>query len=541
MADDNVILEILREKRVLMLILLVAIAIGWVMINGGPTGGGLKFGISFSGGVQVPVLLQTPVNQVTMEEMISTIKTRASTFGLQEVVVYPVGDSRINIEVPKNNPTLVSDIKTLLSKQGVYAGIVDGKVAVNGDDIAQSSIGRQLFAQAGQDWMVTFALRPEGQDVFAATAKGKTDYPLYMFLDRPSDSIVVIPSADLLAHANGSSQGAFPIPATEDDALAMAQKALKLDHDDIKVYLQEDLVRNAEFNITPADNKTRAIVSQNAPETLKERLKAAHFTLVEKNDTDLSPSYNGNGKKPADNADKWDAVGLQQAPHLQRGVTEGVASRGYSITGNVPGLDANSRQAAADLESRETMAILKGGALPVQISIGQQQDIPAPLGAEFLRLSVIGAIFAMLCISAMVAIRYRTPKVVLPIILISLSEVIIIVAIIGTFTIDLAAMAGIIAVIGISVDAQIVVTDEILKHGPGHEDAHQKLENAFSIIVTNAIVATVAMIPLLFSGLVDIINFATSTLLGYLLGVLITRPAYGVIVQKLFSHGKRDP
>jgi len=42
----------------------------------------------------------------------------------------------------------------------------------------------------------------------------------------------------------------------------------------------------------------------------------------------------------------------------------------------------------------------------------------------------------------------------------------------------------------------------------------------------------IAMLPLLFStSLVDIVGFAESTILGALLGVLVTRPAYGAIVS----------
>jgi len=40
---------------------------------------------------------------------------------------------------------------------------------------------------------------------------------------------------------------------------------------------------------------------------------------------------------------------------------------------------------------------------------------------------------------------------------------------------------------------------------------------------------------LLFSGLVEIIGFATSTILGSLLGLFISRPAYGVIVERIFE------
>jgi len=152
---------------------------------------------------------------------------------------------------------------------------------------------------------------------------------------------------------------------------------------------------------------------------------------------------------------------------------------------------------------------------------------------------VIGAAAALLAISFFVGVRYRTLKVVFPIIIISLCEIIILVSILGSFTIDLAGMAGIIAAIGVSVDAQIIVTDELLKRKKEahlEESAHAKLEKAFSIIVTNVVVAVVAMLPLLlFSGLVEIIGFATATILGAVLGVFISRPAYGAIAERIFE------
>jgi preprotein translocase subunit SecD len=39
------------------------------------------------------------------------------------------------------------------------------------------------------------------------------------------------------------------------------------------------------------------------------------------------------------------------------------------------------------------------------------------------------------------------------------------------------------------------------------------------------------MVPLLFSGMVEIIGFAISTILGALLGLLISRPAYAAIIE----------
>ena len=544
---SNVIFEILQERRVLALLLIVAFAIGLVMVQGGPFGGGLKFGIDFSGGLRVPVLLEKPVDPTVMQEMVDTISKRTSAFGLSEVRVRPIGDQQIYVEVPKTNPGLVNDIQMLLSQQGAYLSVIDGMVAVQGDDLLSQRIFRlsasQLAQQGSADWGVEFAVTAQGQQRFVQVAKGKTDYPIYMFVDRPTDAMVVISRSDLMFGANLSSSSVLSL--REDDALKAARDALKLTHDDIPLVLESDIL-SADANSTllkPATNKTKAILSNASSVELQNKLKAAGYTLVFYPAADMRPEYRPGSGALASNflVDQWAAVGLKSAPSLSAGVTQGVSSgyNVYSVTGPAVGIGA-ARTADADLKSREMVAVLKGGALPVQITLGSQENIPAPLGAEFLRLSIIGAMFAMLCISAMVAIRYRTLKVVLPIIFISICEVIIIVAIIGSFSIDLAAMAGIISAIGVSVDAQIVVTDEILKK-ESHEDNQERLQKAFSIIVVNATVAICAMVPLLFSGLVQIIGFATTTILGYLLGVLITRPAYGVIVRHLVEGPHNKP
>jgi preprotein translocase subunit SecD len=531
---------ILHEKRVLLLLFITLMAIGWVFVNGGPLGGGLKFGIDFSGGLRIPVLLERPIDPPTMQEMVNTIKTRAATFGLTEVRVRPVGDSEIYIEVPKSNPGLARDITTLLSQQGVFQAVVDGQVAVAGEDLYLNTIARAPSGQlGGSDWGVDFSITQAGQQRFSSVVRGKANYPLYMFVDRPVDAIVILSRTDLMVNANAT--GTSQALVRDSDALSYVSNALQLASGDVPVYLQEDIVsNNSNVSLKPATNRTRAIISIEAPASLKAKLNASGFVLDEKAPADMRPHYTlgGSGVQP-NWVSRWEAVGLKSAFRLDPRVTSGAPSFSYVVTGAVDGT-GSARQLAADRAARETTAVLKGGALPVQITIGSVQEVPAPLGQEFLRLSAIGAMFAMLCISLMVAIRYRTLKVIVPIVFISVSEVIILVAILGSFSIDLAAMAGVIAAIGVSVDAQIVVTDEILKHKHAQSAAHG-LDKAFEIIVTNAIVATAAMLPLLlFSGLVEIIGFATSTVLGYLLGVLITRPAYGVIVQHILEGKKSN-
>ncbi len=140
-------------------------------------------------------------------------------------------------------------------------------------------------------------------------------------------------------------------------------------------------------------------------------------------------------------------------------------------------------------------------------------------------------------VSVFIVIRYRKIFLVAPILLTTLLELFIIVSIIGLVgTIDLAAVAGMIAVVGTGVDAQIIITDEMLGRCGDNTSAKSVLGNAFYIIWTDAALLVIAMLPLFFStSLVTVVGFSESTIIGALLGVLVTRPAYSAILSRHYS------
>ena len=72
--------------------------------------------------------------------------------------------------------------------------------------------------------------------------------------------------------------------------------------------------------------------------------------------------------------------------------------------------------------------------------------------------------------------------------------------------------------------------DDRSEHG-----LREKVGRAFTIIFTTAGVAIVAMLPLLLSGVVEISGFALSTIIGVLIGIFITRPAFGVLIQEIYK------
>ena len=119
-----------------------------------------------------------------------------------------------------------------------------------------------------------------------------------------------------------------------------------------------------------------------------------------------------------------------------------------------------------------------------------------------------------------------------------LSEVIVILggaAMIG-WTLDLVAIAAIIAVVGTGIDAQIMILDETLGGIKGEAyTVRQKIKSAFFIIFSSAATVIAAMLPLLFIGIGAMKGFAIVTMMGVLIGVLITRPAFGTVIEKLLE------
>ena len=112
-------------------------------------------------------------------------------------------------------------------------------------------------------------------------------------------------------------------------------------------------------------------------------------------------------------------------------------------------------------------------------------------------------------------------------------------------TLDLAAMAGGITLIGTGVDDQIIIPDGKLRKKKDEDEQElaernvkERLKRAFEIVLTTASVAIVTMLPLFASDLVEIRGFAFAAIVGIAVGQLVTRPAYGVIIGELFRKDK---
>ncbi len=186
---------------------------------------------------------------------------------------------------------------------------------------------------------------------------------------------------------------------------------------------------------------------------------------------------------------------------------------------------------------KKLQTILITGSLPIELEIVKMDTISPELGEEFLDNLTIVAIIAILAVFTTIMLRYRKPKIAIPMSLIMLSEIVLILgfaALVG-WNLDLAALAGIIIAAGTGVDHLIIISDETLKGVSQKTKLTEKIKAAMAIVMGAYFTTAVGMLPLWFAGAGLLKGFAFTTIMGITLGVFVARPAYANIIRILFD------
>jgi len=238
---------------------------------------------------------------------------------------------------------------------------------------------------------------------------------------------------------------------------------------------------------------------------------------------------------------------LVSSPEIGADLANGVPSTDVQVSGT------EQSASAAQQQAKSIQVVLQSGALPVQVSIVGIDSVSAELGSQFKNGALLAGILALLVIAAIILIRYRTPLLVIPIMITSIAELILIlgVASVTHWNIDLAAIAGILAAIGTGVDDQIIITDEVLKKGIKTKRSLTalkfKINNAFFIIFASAATLIAAMLPLAYvgfsrgaTGIGLLAGFAFTTIVGVLIGIFIARPVYAKFIELLLGKDRKE-
>jgi preprotein translocase subunit SecD len=210
---------------------------------------------------------------------------------------------------------------------------------------------------------------------------------------------------------------------------------------------------------------------------------------------------------------------------------KGTVTTQIQVSGSGTGATRDEAIKNAEEEMKQLQTVMITGSLPFKLEIVKLDTISPTLGNEFLRNIFLAGLAALLAISIVVFARYKKLKFSFALLLTSISEIILIlgVASLIKWDLDLPSIAGILATIGTGIDDQIVILDE--SRDKQVSSLKQRLKRAFAIILGTYFTSLAALIPLYWAVAGLFKGFAVTTILGITIGVLITRPAFADIIK----------
>ena len=255
-----------------------------------------------------------------------------------------------------------------------------------------------------------------------------------------------------------------------------------------------------------------------------------HAKVTDKLDVNITSEGNFLNKKLHLYLDDKLVDSLYISEDLKGKITTQIAVQG---SGTAQTLE-EARKAAKD-SMQKLQTILITGSLPFKLSIVKLDSISPLLGKQFLKNVFLAAVVAFFSVFVVLFIRFKKFKITLLILLTMLSEIIIILGIAAliNWNLDLASIAGIIAAIGTGVDQQIVIVDE--SRVSRKYSWKERIKRAFFIIMGAYATTFAAMLSLLKAGAGLLKGFAVTTIIGITVGVLITRPAFADMISRTQS------
>jgi preprotein translocase subunit SecD len=488
----------------------------------------LDFGLDIRGGTRILLKPKGNVTSETLTQTIATLQTRANLYGLKEINFYPIlgTENYIQVEAAGIGSEIVDN---LLSKQGTFEAKINKTAKIEGD----------------------YAKLRLGDDFYQIKILANDTIEFNNTVIKPGEKFTI-------------NNIEFDYVSREGNQLNFLAKVY--DGDDIEI-VYTDPQRSG---ITPRGN-----------------IYFFYFTV--------SISDEG-AKRFADITKGMETyLDVQSGEEYLKGkmilyldgeqVSE--LNIGASLAGEViqtPSIQGSRLKREDAIEDKlQLQTILRSGALPVSLETVSVDIISPRLGSDFFQSMAYSMLLAAIIVVSIVFIRYRSLKIAVPLIFVSLSEVIIILGIAAindiaiwlgvlavgiilvliamwkkenidiyammgvilipllgmlSWTIDLSAIAGVIAAIGTGMDHQIIIADETIR-GRTKKKAFlsikDQIKRAFFIIFGAASTTIAAMIPLLFLGMGMIRGFAITTIIGVLVGILITRPAYARIVEAILE------
>lgn len=163
-------------------------------------------------------------------------------------------------------------------------------------------------------------------------------------------------------------------------------------------------------------------------------------------------------------------------------------------------------------------ALLRGGALPVDLTVLSKQTVGPTLGADSLDKSLSAALIGFILLFAFMIVYYRAPGIWACISLFVYALIVLWVLNLINATLTLTSIAGFILSIGVAVDANIIIFERVreeLYHGKSLKASIESgFKRAFWTIFDSNLTTVIASIVLYYFGTGTIKGFALTLTIG---------------------------
>lgn len=402
-------------------------------------------------------------------------------------------------------------------------GVAEVDVRKLGTDAIQISLpGQQDPEQAkeliGTTAQLEFRMVDDSQPFFSN---------LYKSNPPPADSGITLSSADGFPQLVGKDRDAL---------LAYVKGHVPADREVLLECIQDGAVKKGTCN-----GYRTYLVEKTVPLT-GENLASADASVSQMGDPEVDLSFDAQGGKDFGNLTEKN-VGrrmaivlddnVNSAPRINEKIPNGRAR--ITMGGSGKGYDERLQ------EAKDLALVLKAGALPAPVSVGEIRQVGASLGDELIHKGSMAVAVGFLLVVAFMAVYYRGAGLIADVALLLNGALILAGLALFNATLTLPGLAGFILTLGIAVDANVLINERIREELAMGKSARvsvdQGYDRAFWTIFDAHVTTLIAGLILFYTGTGPVRGFATTLIIG-LLASLFTSIVVTRVISTYVVHGR---
>lgn len=464
----------LRFGVCLFALVMGVVPFGVTLLSGRPVDEIIRLGIDLKGGTNMVFQVKGEGKEITnaiMDRMVGAVGKRINPSGTEEITVRQVGVDRLEVIVPGEDPQTVDEIKRRITRLGslefyIAASAQEDREIVQ-QALAMSKDKAELFGAAND---VIALWRP---------AYEKNGEPKLL-----SDSGLVSRTVEKIRTVDGKSE---------------------------KYNTEEYLL----LVDPPEEHVTGEYLTSASPGYGPNGQIIVNFTFNQRGGFLFQQLTSRNLPTPGQEKRKL-AILLDRHVYSAPQINSVIADRGY-IEGGASGFSQE--------EARELSDVLNAGALEVPIDPKplSEATIDPTLGADVRRKGVQSVMLGGIAVVAFMLVYYRTAGIVA-----ILSLLFNLILVMGTMvlinaTFTLPGLAGIVLVIGMAVDANVLIYERIREETNRGSSLRMAIQNgfskAFSTIIDSNVTTLLTAIVLFMIGTDTVKGFAVTLFIGIVMSM----------------------